>query len=102
MTYLNFLLAVCLIVLISCGRKTDFVESGVYLGTVYEVEADEMQIYVKTEDGKLLELRFTDATSLTRSGVPVDFDHLAEGQKVELELIKEGKRFDPVSVKIME
>jgi cold shock protein len=104
MKHLKFLFLVCsLIVFSSCGGgKTDVVESGVYQGTVEEVEADKTEIYVKTADGKLLELYFTETTTLTRSGAPVNFDQLAEGQKVEVEVIKEGKRLDPVSVKIME
>ena len=103
MKHLKLLFLVCsLIVLSSCGGKTDVVESGVYQGTVEEVEADKTEIYVKTADGKLLELYFTETTTLTRSGAPVNFDQLAEGQKVEVEVIKEGKRLDPVSVKIME
>jgi CspA family cold shock protein len=103
MKHLKFLAAICcLIIFMSCGGKTDVVESGVYQGTVHEVEADKSEIYVQTEDGKLLELYFTETTSLTRGGSPVNFDQLAEGQKVEVEVIKEGKRLDPVSVKIME
>ena|SRR5690606_21681532 len=89
--------------LISCGgEKTDVVDSGTYQGTVHEVEADKTEIYVKTADGKLLELYFTESTTLTRKGEAVDFSTLAEGQKVEVEVKKEGKRLDPVSVKILE
>jgi hypothetical protein len=94
--------ALFLTLLISCGGKTDVVESGVYQGTVAEVEADKTEIYVKTADGKLLELYFTETTSLTRNGETVAFDELAEGQNVEVEVKKEGQRLDPVSVKILE
>ncbi|MEX2230926.1 MAG: hypothetical protein WD824_02105 [Cyclobacteriaceae bacterium] len=88
--------------LISCGEKTDVVDSGVYQGTVEEVEADKTEIYVKTADGNLLELYFTESTTLTKDGQTVQFSELAEGQKVEVEVRKEGKRLDPVSVKILE
>lgn len=92
---------ICL--LISCGgEKTDVVDSGVYQGTIHEVEADKTEIYVKTPDDKLLELYFTESTTLTRNGEAVDFSALAEGQKVEVEVQKEGKRLDPISVKILE
>jgi CspA family cold shock protein len=94
--------AFALTMLISCGGKTDVVESGVYQGTVAEVEADKTEIYVKTSDGKLLELYFTETTALTRDGETVTFDQLAEGQNVEVEVKKDGKRLDPVSVKILE
>lgn len=88
--------------LASCGEKTDVVESGVYQGTVDEVEADKTEIYVKTDDGKVLELYFTEKTTLTKNGQTVPFSELAEGKKVEVEVKKEGKRLDPVSVKILE
>lgn len=88
--------------LVSCGEKTDVVESGVYQGTIDEVEADKSEIYVKTADGLLLELYFTESTTLTKSGQTVPFSELAEGKKVEVEVKKEGKRLDPISVKILE
>ena len=98
-----FSTAFVLFLLASCsGEKTDVVDSGVYQGTVHEVEADKTEIYVKTADDKLLELYFTESTTLTRNGQTVDFSELAEGQKVEVEVRKEGKRLDPVSVKIIE
>ena len=87
---------------VSCGEKTDVVDSGTYQGTVEEVEADKTEIYVKTADGKLLELYFTETTSLTRNGETVTFDQLAEGQKVEVQVEKDGKRLDPIAVKILE
>lgn len=91
------------VILVSCGGdKTDVVESGTYEGTVHEVEADKTEIYVKTADDKLLELYFTESTTLTRNGQTVDFSELTEGQKVQVEVRKEGKRLDPVSVKILE
>lgn len=94
--------ALTIVILISCGEKTDVVDSGVYQGTVEEVELDKTEIYVKTADDKLLELYFTESTTLTRNGQTVEFTELAEGQKVEVEVRKEGQRLDPVSVKILE
>jgi len=89
--------------MISCGgEKIDVVDSGVYQGTVEEVDADKTEIYVKTGDDKLLELYFTEATTLTKNGQTVEFTELAEGQKVEVEVKKVGQRLDPVSVKILE
>ena len=88
--------------LVSCGEKTDVVDSGVYQGTIEEVEADKTEIYVKTGDDKLLELYFTESTTLTRNGQTVQFNELKEGQRVEVEVKKEGQRLDPVSVKILE
>jgi cold shock protein len=85
-----------------CGDKTDVVESGTYQGTIKEVEADKSEIYVTTTDDKTLELYFTETTTLTRNGDAVAFDQLKEGGKVEVEVVKEGNRLDPVAVKILE
>ncbi len=90
------------LVMIACGESTDVVESGIYQGTIQDVEAGKNEIYVKTEDDKTLELYFTEETELTRNGSTVEFSELQEGQKVEVEVEKVGKRLDPVSVKIME
>lgn len=89
-------------ILASCTGKTDVVESGTYQGTITEVEADKTEIYVKTEDGKKLELYFTDETQLTRNNQVVEFAALQEGQKVEVKVEKVGKRLDPLSVKILQ
>ncbi len=88
--------------LFSCGQSTDVVDSGTYQGTIDEVEPEKTEIYVKTDDGKTLELYFTDETTLTKDGVNVEFSQLEEGQSVEVEVEKVGKRLDPVAVRIME
>lgn len=86
----------------ACGESTDVVESGTYQGNIKEVEADKTEIYVTTSDDKTLELYFTETTSLTRNGNEVEFSELKKGQKVEVEVEKNGKRLDPISVKILE
>lgn len=88
--------------LYSCEESTDVVDSGTYQGTIEEVEADKSEIYVKTADDKLLELYFTETTSLTRNGETVAFDQLQEGQQVEVEVEKVGQRLDPIAVRILE
>lgn len=84
----------------ACGGSTDVVDSGTYQGTIKEVEPDKTEIYVETSDGKTLELYFTDQTTLTQNGEPVEFSALEEGQTVEVEVEKVGKRLDPISVDI--
>ncbi len=94
--------AVLALVFTSCGEKTDVVESGTYQGTIKEVEPEKTEIYVETADGKTLELYFTDTTTLTRDGNTVEFSELEEGQNVEVQVEKTGKRLDPISVIILE
>lgn len=86
----------------SCAEGTDVVESGTYTGTVHEVEPEKTEIYVKTADDKTLELYFTEETTLTQNGEPVEFSALEKGQKVEVTVEKVGKRLDPISVVILE
>lgn len=83
-------------------ENTDIVPSGTYTGTAQKVDPDEKEIYVKTDDGKTLELYFTDQTTLTQNGQPASFDALQQGQKVEVTLEKKGKRLEPITVRIME
>lgn len=91
-----------LFLLFSCGQSTDVVDSGTYQGTISEVEPEKTEIYVKTDDGKTLELYFTDQTTLTKGGVDVEFSQLGEGQTVEVEVEKVGQRLDPIAVRILE
>lgn len=89
--------------LYSCGegKKTDLVESGTYTGVVEKAEAEEKEIYVRTDDDKLLELYFTGQTKLMQNGKEESFDALSKGSKVEVKLEKKGKRLDPIKVKIL-
>lgn len=100
----NFATAIAFVLLIfnSCGEKTAIVESGTYQGVIDEVEPAKTEIYVRIQDDKMLELYFNENTSLTRNGETIDFSALEEGQNVEVEVEKTGKRLDPISVKILE
>lgn len=96
-------LAGILLAMYACsGGGTDVVDSGTYQGVVKEVEPEKTEIYVETADDKTLELYFTEQTTLTQNGQSVDFSTLQEGQKVEVEVEKVGKRLDPISVEILE
>lgn len=99
---LSAALLVIAFLFVSCGEKTDVVESGTYRGIVDKVEASKTEIYVKTSDNKTLELYFTDNTSLTQNGESVEFSNLEEGQQVEVDVEKTGKRLDPIAVRILD
>lgn len=88
--------------MIACSDGTDVVESGTYQGTIDKVEAEETEIYVKTDDGKILELYFTENTQVMNNEMPAQFSDLKEGQNVEVKVEKKGKRLDPLTVKILE
>ena len=97
-----FIAFATLFTLVSCEEKHDAVPSGTYTGTISEVEADKNEIYVKTDDGKTLELYFTDATQLTQNGQTVPFSTLKEGQKVSAQVNNVGGSLDPIAVDIKE
>ena len=102
LTFRAILMIAAIFCFYSCNNQTDVVESGTYVGTVDEVEPEKDEIYVETEDGKRLELYFTETTELTRNGETVAFDALEKGQKVEVTVEKVGQRLDPISVVIIE
>lgn len=100
--FFNSVLFAALFLFIACGEGTDVVESGIYQGTIKEVEPSKTEIYVETDDDKTLELYFTPETQLTREGTEIEFSTLQEGMRVEVEVIKEGKRLDPIAVKVLQ
>lgn len=81
--------------------ETHVVESGTYKGKAHKVEPDEEEIYVKTSDGKILELYLRSDTAITKDGKKVKFDALKEGQDLEVEVEKNGQKLRPISVKIL-
>ena len=89
-----------IIMMAGCGHNVDVVDSGTYDGTVSEAKPDEEEIYVDLENGKTIELYFTESTTLTKDGQNVEFSELSKGVDVEVEVEKKGKKLEPVSVKI--
>jgi len=83
-------------------RNTSVVESGTYKVTAKRVDAEEKEIYVTMEDGKILELYFSEATKLTRGGKDAGFDELKNGQKLEVQVEKDGNKLKPMAVSILE
>lgn len=83
-------------------EHTDVVPSGTYTGTADKVDPDEKEVYVKTTDGKMLELYFTDQTKLTQNGQTATFDALQKGQNLEVTVEKKGNRLEPMAVNIVQ
>ena len=83
-------------------RNTSVVESGTYQVTAKKVDPEEKEIYVTMEDGKVLELYFSDATKLTQGGKDVAFDALKNGQKLEVQVEKDGAKLKPIAVTILD
>ena len=83
-------------------EKTDLVDTGTYQGTAHKVDPEEEEIYVKTDDGKILELYLKKTTEITKGSEKVAFDALKEGQKLEVQVENKGKKLKPIAVKIIE
>jgi len=66
--------------------EVDMVESGTYTGTADKVDTEEMEIYVKLDDGKMIELYLKESTPVMKGTEKVTFDALKEGQKLEVEV----------------
>lgn len=80
----------------------DVVESGTYTGTADKVDTEEMEIYVKLDDGKMIELYLKESTTIMKGTEKVAFGALKEGQKLEVQVEKSGDHLNPISVKITE
>lgn len=83
-------------------HNTAVVESGTYQVTAKRVDPEEKEIYVTMEDGRILELYFGKATTLKRGGQDVAFEELKNGQRLEVQMEKDGSNVKPVAVVILE
>ncbi|MDZ7755833.1 hypothetical protein [Rhodohalobacter sp.] len=95
------ILTLLFLMISACGEDTSVVESGTYTGTIQEVNAEETEIYVNLEEGGVIELYFTDETTLTRDGEDVPFSSIQVDDRVEVTVEKTGQRLDPVSVVLL-
>jgi hypothetical protein len=80
--------------------------SGTYTGSLQEVKPDEKEIYLKTDEGKVLELYFKDDTVLQRGETEVPFSALQvakdAGVKVTVEVENADGELIPKKVTIAE
>lgn len=83
-------------------RNTSVVESGTYQVIAKRVDAEEKEIYVTMEDGRILELYFSKATKLVQGGKEVPFSALQNGQRLEVQVEKDGSRLKPIAVTILD
>jgi len=96
------LLTLLLFMISACGEETSVVDSGTYMGIIQEVNAEETEIYVELESGDVIELYFTDTTTLTQNGEEVPFSTIQVDDRVEVMVEKTGQRLDPVSVVLLD
>jgi cold shock protein len=90
------------IVLAGCGDNIVAVDSGTYEGTISKVNPAEEEIYVTIDGDRTLELYFTDQTELTKNDQTVPFTALQAGDRVSVQVSRQGNRVEPLTVNILE
>jgi hypothetical protein len=96
------LFACAVLVFTGCGRQEVLVDSGTYEGTVLKVNPDEVEVYVALDEKRVLELYFSESTTVSSANETASFDALQKGQRVRVEVTRTGDEMVPVSVQIME
>lgn len=81
---------------------TDLVPSGTYTGRARIVDREEKEIYLDLEDNRTLELYTSNDTEFMRNGEQVDFDALEQGQRLEVEVERQGESLKPLRVRILQ
>ncbi len=84
------------------AEEVSVVDSGTYKVTAHIVDDEEKELYVKMEDGKILELYIKSSTKLMKGNDMVEFAAFEKGQTLEIEVTQDGDHMKPVSVKILE
>jgi hypothetical protein len=96
------LLACTVLVFTGCGRQEVLVDSGTYEGTILKVKPDATEIYVALDEKRVLELYFSEDTTVSRADAEATFDALQKGLKVSVEITRTGDEMVPVSVQILD
>ena len=98
---LALVLLATLLLAVGCGESIDVVDAGTYDATVDKVVPEEQEIYISLDDGRKLELYFTENTELLRGGQDVAFSELSQGADIRVTVEREGNRNVPTRVEIV-
>ncbi len=95
------LIACIVLVCAGCGRQEVMVDSGTYEGSILKVNPDETEIYVSLDEKRVLELYFSEKTTVSRGERKTTFDALEKGQSVSVEVERTDEGMVPLSVTIL-
>lgn len=84
------------------AEEVSVVEDGTYTVTAHIVDDEEEELYVKMDDGRILELYIKSDTKLMHDGEMIEFEKFEKGQTLEIEVEKDGDHMKPISVAIVE
>jgi len=96
-----FVIALAALVCAGCGRREVIVDSGTYEGSILKINPDETEIYVSLDEKRVLELYFSETTTVSRGDETTTFDTLEKGQSVRVEVKRTDDRMVPLSVTIL-
>jgi len=97
----TLVIAFAALVCAGCGRREVIVDSGTYEGSILKVNPDETEIYVSLDEKRVLELYFSEATTVSRGEEKITFDALEKGQAVRVEVKRTDDGMVPLSVTIL-
>ncbi len=101
MKRLIILIVCAVLVCAGCGRREVIVDSGTYKGSILKVNPDESEIYVSLDEKRVLELYFSEKTTVLRGELKTTFDALEKGQSVRVEVERTDEGMVPLSVTIL-
>lgn len=95
------LIACTVLAFAGCGRREVMVDSGTYEGSILKVNPDETEIYVALDEERVLELYFSEETTVSRGELETTFDALEKGQSVRVEVERTDAGMIPLRVTIL-
>ena len=76
-------------------------DSGTYEGSILKVNPDETEIYVALDKERVLELYFTETTTVSRGEAKATFEDLEKGQSVRVQVERHDQEMVPLNVTIL-
>ena len=90
-----------LLICAGCGHQEVTVDSGTYEGSILKVNPDETEIYVALDKERVLELYFTETTTVSRGEAKATFEDLEKGQSVRVQVERHDQEMVPLKVIIL-
>ncbi|MBS3756797.1 MAG: hypothetical protein KGY56_13945 [Desulfobacterales bacterium] len=76
-------------------------DSGTHEGSILKVNPDETEIYVALDKERVLELYFTETTTVSRGEAKATFEDLEKGQSVRVQVERREQEMVPLRVTIL-
>jgi hypothetical protein len=97
-----YMIVCTLLICAGCGPQEVMVDSGNYEGSILKINPAENEIYVALDEKRVLELYFTETTTVSRGESKTTFDALVKGQSVRVQVERGDQEMVPVHVTILD